>query len=409
VAVFAFTVHPDEKDVRVAISKQNFLLSALLWASTGLFLIQANTTIASLTNRGANCTPRRALDLAAVAVRVKSVGRQLAASILFLAVMALAGVAGTQDTRNMPDEAKPPQAVPFFLLVDNRGTFAYQSTATQPGVTSKTAKQIFEFSHLDIWRYGTNLVLVDLLKSDQAGAAAPYLSPSAPTPGIGGTTEIYGFFRSTLGFNEILGTTTFSKGPLHDVSLLIGGDADKEDGFSRLDGVAGFQLAFDLPYKGLLNVSPLYSKEADHSAYARCDVVGGIPGVSCLTDGKLAYRGTWAIETSYSMDLKFLPAKMQYFSVLGRANFYGPKGGENSPLPSTPTKTEIDSEPVRLIFDSGKAFWGSKHTHRLDVWVAYRYWENKYGFDHNASSVCMGQGAGSCVEKSFYPGITVKF
>ena len=45
----------------------------------------------------------------------------------------------------MPDEAKPPQAVPFFLLVDNRGTFAYQSTATQPGVTSKTAKkQIFE-------------------------------------------------------------------------------------------------------------------------------------------------------------------------------------------------------------------------------------------------------------------------
>jgi hypothetical protein len=409
VAVFAFTVHPDEKDVRVAISKQNFLLSALLWASTGLFLIQPGRTIASLASRGVTRTPRRALDFAAVAVRVKSVGCQLAASILFLAVMALAGVAGAQDTRNMPDEAKPPQAAPFFLQVDNRATFAYQSTATQPGVTSKTAKQIFEFSHLDIWRYGTNLVIVDLLKSDQPGAAAPYFSPSAPTTGSFGTTEIYGFFRSTLGFNEVLGTTTFSKGPLHDVSLLIGGDADKEDGFSRLDGVAGFQLAFDLPYKGLLNVSPLYSKEADHSAYARCDVVGGIPGVSCLTDGKLAYRGTWAIETSYSMDLNCLPAKMQYFSVLGNANLYGPKGGENSPLPSTPTKTEIDTEPVRLIFDSGKAFWGSKHTHQLDVWVAYRYWENKYGFDHNASSVCMGQGAGSCVEKSFYPGITVKF
>ena len=184
-AVFAFTVHPDEKDVRVAISKQNILLIALLWANTGLFLIQAGITIASLTSRGVNCTPRRALDLAAVAVRVKSVGRQLAASILFLAVMAPAGVTGAQDTRNMPDEAKPPEAVPFFLL--------------------------------------------------------------------------------------------------------------------------------------------------------------------------------------------------------------------------------IDSEPVRLIFDSGKAFWGSKHTHRLDVWVAYRYWENKYGFDHNTSPVCMGLGAGSCVEKSIYPGITVKF
>ena len=404
-AVFAFTVHPDEKDVRVAITKQNILLSALLWTNTGLFLIQAGITIVSLTSRAANCAPRRALNLAAVAVSVKSVGRQLAASILFLAALALAGVAAAQDTRNMPDEAKPPQAVPFFLLVDNRATYAYQPTATQPGVTGKTAKQIFEFSHFDIWHYGTNLVLFDLLKSDQA-AAAPSLSPSAVTTG---STEIYGFFRSTLGFNEILGTTTFSKGPLHDVSFLIGGDADKVDGFSRLDGVAGFQLAFDLPYKGQLSVSPLYSKETDHIAFLRCDVAGGIPGVSCLTDGKLTYRGTWAIETSYFMDLNFLPAKTQYFSVLGRANFYGPKGGENSPLPSTPTKTEIDTEPVRLIFDSGKAFWGSKHTHRLDVWVAYRYWENKYGFDHNASSVCMGQGAGSCVEKSFYPGITVKF
>ena len=143
-AVFAFTVHPDDKDVRVAISKQNFLLSALLWAFSGLFLIQAGITIVSLTSRAANCAPRRALNLAAIAVSVKSVGRQLAASILFLAALALAGVAGAQDTRNMTDEAKPPQAVPFFLLVDNRGTFAYQSTATQPGVTSKTAKQILD-------------------------------------------------------------------------------------------------------------------------------------------------------------------------------------------------------------------------------------------------------------------------
>ena len=393
----------------MAISKQNILLRALIWTSTGLFLIEAGVTIASLASICVNRVLRCARDLAVLARRVKSTGRRPVATITFLVVMAPRGFASASDTTSTSDQAKPDDNVPFFLLVDNRASFAYQSTATQPGITSKTAKQIFEFSHLDIWRYGANLVIVDLLKSDQADAATPYLSPSAPTTGSPGTTEIYGFFRSTLGFNEILGTTTFSKGPLHDVSLLIGGDADKEDGFSRLDGVAGFQLAFDLPYKGLLNVSPLYSKEADHSAYSRCDVVGGIPGVSCLTDGKLTYRGTWAIETSYSMDLNFLPVKMQYFSVLGRANFYSPKGGENSPLPSTPTKTEIDTEPIRLIFDSGKAFWGPKHTHRLDVWVAYRYWENKYGFDHNACSVCMGLGAGSCVEKSFYPGIAVKF
>jgi hypothetical protein len=402
-------VHPDEKDVLMAISKQNILLSALLWTSTGLFLIEANVTIALLASIAVDRVLRCARDLAVFARRVKSIGRRPFATIIFLAVMARGYLASAQDTTSTSDRAKPDGNKPFILLVDNRATFAYQFTATQPGVTSKTAKQIFEFSHLDIWRYGTNLVIVDLLKSNQADAAAPYLSPSAPTTGSAGATEIYALFRSTFGFNEILDTTAFSKGALRDLSFLIGADADKENGFSRRDVVAGFQLAFDLPYESLLNVSPLYNKEGDHSAYARCDVVGGIPGVSCLTDGKIAYRGTWAIETSYSMDLNFLPAKKQYFSVLGRANFYGPKGGENSPLPSTPTKTEIDSEPVRLIIDSGKAFWGSKHTHRLDVWVAYRYWENKYGFDHNTSPVCMGLGAGSCVEKSFYPGITVKF
>jgi hypothetical protein len=85
----------------VAISKQNFLLSALLSASTGLLLIQAGRTIASLANRGVTCTPRCALDLAAVAVRVKSVGRQLAASILFLAVMALTDAPCSRQPRIM--------------------------------------------------------------------------------------------------------------------------------------------------------------------------------------------------------------------------------------------------------------------------------------------------------------------
>ena len=114
-AVFAFVVHPDERDVRVAIKKSNILHSALICPSAGLFLIQAGITIASLTSRGMNCTRRRALDLAAVAARVKSVGRQLAASILSLAVIASAGVTGAQDTRNTLDEAKPPEAVPFFF------------------------------------------------------------------------------------------------------------------------------------------------------------------------------------------------------------------------------------------------------------------------------------------------------
>ena len=47
------------------------------------------------------------------------------------------------------------------------------------------------------------------------------------------------------------------------------------------------------------------------------------------------------------------------------------------------TKTEFNSEPIRLTFDASKAFWGAKYSHFVDVWVAYRYWQNKFGLDHN--------------------------
>jgi hypothetical protein len=114
------------------------------------------------------------------------------------------------------------------------------------------------------------------------------------------------------------------------------------------------------------------------------------------------------------MDLGFLPENMQYFSISGRAGWYGPKGDSNQPLTGImPSKTELNSEPIRLTFDASKAFWGPKYTHFVDVWVAYRYWQNKFGLDHNSSvnGICAvnGVSTNSCTESSAYAGITVKF
>jgi hypothetical protein len=55
---------------------------------------------------------------------------------------------------------------------------------------------------------------------------------------------------------------------------------------------------------------------------------------------------------------------------------------------------------------------GAKYSHFVDVWVAYRYWQNKFGLDHNNSVVCNvapGVSNHSCTEESLYSGITVKF
>jgi hypothetical protein len=44
--------------------------------------------------------------------------------------------------------------------------------------------------------------------------------------------------------------------------------------------------------------------------------------------------------------------------------------------------------------------------------VAYRYWQNKFGLDHNTSPQCLlapGVSNNTCTESTVYAGVTVKF
>jgi hypothetical protein len=359
-----------------------------------------------------------------------------ATAALSLAALASAGMARAAD---LPVKAvKKVADLPFFLLIDDRVTFSYQFTATDPGAftlkpggqswNGNTAKQVYSFTHFDVWGYGTNFFTISMLKSDHNDPAAPCggatFNSTENTALIGGgnafcagATEFYGLFRSTFGWNEIFGTKAFSMGPLHNISFEIGADIEGENTFlapAKRDGVIGLQFAFDLPYKGFFNVAPLAYKEINHNAFDSCVT---LIGVNCLQDGNTEFKWTWAVEINYYMDLGFLPENWQYFSVSGRAGFYGPKGDSNAPLATnTPSKTEINSEPIRLTFDASKAFMGAKYTHFVDVWVAYRYWQNKFGLDHSAAlGVCTAaiggviQSTHSCTEQSASAGITVKF
>ena len=289
-----------------------------------------------------------------------------------------------------------------------------------------------------MWGYGTNFFTISMFKSDHNDPAAPC---SGATPNstentstitggnafCAGATEFYGLFRSTFGWNEIFGTKAFSMGPLHNISFEIGGDVENENTFlapAKRDIVGGLQFAFDLPYKGFFNVAPLAYKEINHNAFDSCGVFSaGTPGVTCLADGNTSFHTTWAVEINYYMDLGFLPESINYFAISGRAGWYGPKGDDNS-LPlnsgigvaSTATKTELNSEPIRLTFDASKAFMGGKYSHFVDLWVAYRYWQNKFGLDHNAElgvcntgTVAVHTSTNSCTEETVYAGVTVKF
>jgi hypothetical protein len=370
----------------------------------------------------------------------------LAAALLSLSTLAPAGFASAAD---LPVKAKkPPPELPFFLLIDDRLTFSWMPRGTNPGffsvrpngsIDGTTAKQVYSFTHFDVWAYGTNFFTISLFKAGHNTPANPCTNAGVITSNtIGGGfatvdascagyTEIYGLFRSTFGWNELFNTKMFTVGPLHNISFYVGSDANADNTYlaaAKGDWVAGLQFAFDLPYKGFFNVSPIAYKEINHNAFNQCGTAfafSQVPGVGCNADGNTDFHTTWAVETIYYMDLGFVPPDWQFWSISGRAAWYGPKGDANG-LPafsgpgrfSNATKTEFNSEPIRLTFDASKAFMGAKYTHFVDVWVAWRYWQNKFGLDHNAApNVCTiaatGQSTNSCTENTVYAGITAKF
>jgi hypothetical protein len=364
-------------------------------------------------------------------------GAIAAAALSLATLVAPTGFASAADLP-VKAKAKPVADLPFFFVIDDRVSYSWMPKGTDPGAFSvkpggvidgTTAKSVYSFTHFDAWAYGTNFFNISMYKSDHNDPAGPCTNAGVLLSGApatcAGATEFYGLIRSTFGWNEIFNTKAFTMGPLHNISFEVGADGETENSFlspAKRDFVAGLQFAFDLPYKGFFNVAPLAYKEINHNAFDQCGLFGpGTPGVTCLADGNTDFHTTWAVETNYYMDLGFLPENMQYFSISGRAAWYGPKGDSNS-LPglsgvgrfSTASKTEFNSEPIRLTFDASKAFMGPKYSHFVDTWVAYRYWQNKFGLDHNAMpGVCTiaatGQSTNSCTESTVYAGVTVKF
>jgi hypothetical protein len=366
-----------------------------------------------------------------------------------VAVFVFAALASTQyaNAADIPDSpstlpvkaVKPVPDLPFFFVNDNRVTYSYMPKGTEAGLWSvqpdgslnaKTAKSVYSFTHFDAWAYGTNFITLSLDKADHNVSASPCTNTGVLLSGApancAGMVEAHGYFRSTFGWNELFNTNAFTMGPLHNISFEVGANGALENTFlapADFDFAGGLQFAFDLPYKGYFNVAPLAWKGIGHTGFGTCGALGpGVPGVTCLIDGDLSTKLTWAVETNYYMDLGFLPPSVQFFAISGRFAWYGPKGGQDEPLPatgvgtrfSTATKTEFNSEPIRLTFDASKAFIGPKYSHFVDLWVSYRYWQNKYGLDANASpNICTvkatGVSNGSCTESTIYAGITAKF
>ncbi len=269
--------------------------------------------------------------------------------------------------------APAPTPLPYFLFSDTQVSYSFYTAAKEPGPTTNgpIQKHVISITHFDVTKWGTNFVNVDFLRSN-------HFDPANNSGN--GALEVYGLYRGTLSGNYLAGAKTFSAGPLKDVSLEAGFDANTKNTFfapqKRLL-VAGLQFAFDVP--GFLNVAVLAGKEYNHCG-------------ACSTAGQNLdpeFKTNAHIEIAYMQPLAFTGLPLSFG---GYTNIVTPKGKDGA---NVQTKTEILSDN-RLTLDFGKVAFGKAKT--IDTFVGYRYWLNKFG---NPSH---GGNTGGTIENQIYVG-----
>jgi len=319
---------------------------------------------------------------------------------LGLAAILASSIAGGAMAADLPVKATkaPPPPPPFFLVNENSMSESYAFTATNPGA-GKTPKFISNFTHFDVWAYGTNFFTIDYLKATNG-----HTTPSAPcdNPLYGGPqacpgyTEIYGLFRSTLGWNQLSGTKNFSAGPLTNIEFVWGSDWNTDNttlGSAKRSIQGGIQLDFAAPYHGFLDVSLNAYKEWQHDGFGAAFPFGfGYnPGES------VSFNTTWAVEALYVQPLGFLPPSLP-LTFKSLEVIHGPKGAGEFGVPQRITEYLTQQT---LSLDVGKMVTGKSDL--VSIWVAYRWWKNKFGLDPVAT------GFVGTTESTAITGVTVAF
>jgi len=288
-----------------------------------------------------------------------------------------------------PDKPSVPK---FFVYSDTSVGWSYQFTTRDPNLLYAASKNVFTLNHIDAWKYGTNYVNIDLLKSDNKDPAAPWGGPGYPVPpeGIGeGAFEFYGLYRGSLSFNQMFDTVAFTFGPVRDISLFFGGDLESKNiamAPRKRDILVGLQAAFKVP--GYFNVSASLYKEWNHNGIV--ELQGTPPGTSVFVD----YAATATFEAKYMQPLSFTGVPLK---ISGNTNLTLPKGTDGF---GRQTVAEFMTDN-RLTLDFGKLLDDKPNV--FDVFFGYRFWLNQKGDNPYPPGIAPVPGT---MESTFYVGVT---
>ncbi|MDO9709051.1 hypothetical protein [Paracraurococcus lichenis] len=274
-------------------------------------------------------------------------------TLLAACLLTLAAVPALAQTLDENRGAAPPG------FSDNSVSWRYGWAFKEPGVTNERhangieiPKHILTFTHVDGGTMWSNFINIDALFS----------TGRDPAKGGGsGAIEVYGIYRGDLSLNEATRSRIFSYGTvLQDVSLQIGGDFNtKNDEFSSAKKllVFGPDFHWNIP-GGFLSTAVQFSKEWNNNG---------------IVDKAVSFDPAFEAEVVWSVPLAFTRLPL---SFEGFGNMVGPKGKDGFGFG---TKTEVLTEP-RLNLDVGAIAFDKPH--RLDAFIGYQYWLNKFGNDH---------------------------
>lgn len=238
--------------------------------------------------------------------------------------------------------------------------YRYGSDFREPANPNKVSKDIVNFTHVSGYKYGTNFLSIDLLKSDKNDPAAPTQAPSTGP----GAQEAYLIYRHTLSLGKATGSPSFKFGPVRDVGVTAGFDLSaKNTAFASnvRRFLLGPTLSFDVP--GFLDFSLFYHSERGHNGIPPLISTPLPPGMT----EDVKFDDTYMLGLVWSFPIAAVNAKFT-----GHINYIGKKGRDGF---GTETEPETLSHAY-LLFDVG-ALAGRKET--LYVGPGVEYWRNKFG------------------------------
>jgi hypothetical protein len=263
-------------------------------------------------------------------------------------IFAALTLSGSAKADGLKDDPTP---APTYFSDTSIG-YRYGTKFREPGNPSDIEKSILNIEHFNTDKYGANFIDLDFLFSSGNDPVAD---------GSQGATEAYIVLRRYWSYNKITGMN-ISNSLIRDIELVTGGDLNtKNDPFGSEKRllVVGPQIDFNVPV-GVFNVSFDYSEEWNKNG---------------ITHTKDNFDPAFRIEANWAFPFQI---GRSAFKFDGFFVYAGPKGKDSF---GNQTKGEILTRP-EVVLDVGN-YWGQKG--KFEVGVAYEYWLNKFGNNHDAT------------------------